>query len=145
RRTEHILPITVKTGPFPDFATDLQAATVAAACTAKGKSVIEETIFEGRWGHIPELRRMGAKISIDRGAAYIEGVSQLSGAPVEAGDIRGAAALALAALGAKGTTKIYGVDHLRRGYENFEDKLIKLGASVKYKFEDMEDMLAVGC
>lgn len=137
--------VTVQTGPFPEFATDLQALLMAAVTIADGKSTIEENVFEGRFGHVAELCRMGARISVEGRLATVTGVADLSGAPVEAFDIRGAAALMIAALAARGTTQLLEPQHLRRGYSGLESKLCQLGAQVGVKVVDPEDFLAVGC
>ena len=116
KRCESIKPVTVRTEPFPGFATDIQAPLMAALCLADGESSIEETIFEGRFGHVSELCRMGASITVDQRIAKIKGVKQLSGAIVEAGDIRAGAALVIAGLVAEGKTQILEPQHIRRGY-----------------------------
>ena len=138
-------PISVTTAPFPGFATDLQALLMAALGLADGESIIEESIFEGRFAHAAELGRMGAEIKIDGRIAKITGVSEYSGAPVEANDIRAAACLVIAACSAEGITKIYEPHHIRRGYSNLTSKLKSLGASVGFKLEDAEDFLFAGC
>lgn len=136
---------TVVTGPFPEFPTDLQAPIMAALCTANGESCIEEHIFEGRFGNVSELCRMGAKIRVDERTAYITGISHLSGATVEGRDIRAAASLVIAGLGAEGVTHLQEIQHLRRGYDNMVAKLNGLGASVKIASENIEDYFSVGC
>lgn len=122
-------PVDVETLPYPGFPTDLQQPLVAAMCLADGTSVVRETIFD-RFRYVDELRRMGADIKIEQGTAIIRGVPQLTGAPVEITDLRAGAALAIAALAAEGRTELYGVEILDRGYEFFEDKLRKLGATI---------------
>ncbi len=144
-RNGPILPISTKTEPFPGLATDLQAPLLAALTLAHGESVIEENIFEGRFGHVPELARMGAQIDIQDRKAVIKGVPSLSGAPVESTDIRGGAALVVAGLAAEGVTKIHEIDHLRRGYDRLEAKLRGLGADVSCRPEEIEDLVAIGC
>ena len=123
-------PVRAATGPFPEFATDLQPLLVAALTTVSGESTVEEFMYDGRFGHVSELLRLGADITVNERALLIRGVSRLSGAPLEGGDIRGAAALAIAGLAAHGTTQLSGVHHIRRGYERFEAKLRGLGARV---------------
>jgi UDP-N-acetylglucosamine 1-carboxyvinyltransferase len=145
KREGPILPISTKTEPFPGLATDLQAPLLAALTLAHGESVIEENIFEGRFGHVPELARMGASIDIQDRKAIIKGVPTLSGAPVEATDIRGGAALVVAGLAAEGITKIHEIDHLRRGYDRLEAKLKGLGAEVSCRPEEIEVLVAFGC
>ena len=137
--------IAIATAPFPGFATDLQAPLMAMLATASGTSTIEETIFEGRFGHVSELNRMGAKISLEDKRAIIEGVPQLTGCPVEGGDIRAAAALVIAALGAEGTSTLHEVHHLRRGYEYIERKISSLGGKIRRKVESPDDILSSGC
>jgi UDP-N-acetylglucosamine 1-carboxyvinyltransferase len=121
----------VKTMPYPGFPTDVQQPMAAALCLAEGTSVVEETIYESRTGHIPELNRMGAKIRQEGRASIITGVEKLRGASVEASDLRAGAALVLAGLAAQGKTSVRNVHFIDRGYENFEDKLSSLGAKIK--------------
>lgn len=127
---KRLKPIDLETAPYPGFPTDLQQPLVAAMCIADGTSVIRENIFD-RFRYVDELRRMGADIKVERETAIIRGVSQLTGAPVEVTDLRAGAALVIAGLAASGTTEIYGLDIIDRGYENFEDKLQQLGADIK--------------
>jgi UDP-N-acetylglucosamine 1-carboxyvinyltransferase len=138
-------PVNASTGPFPRFATDIQAPLMAALCVAEGASTIEENIFEGRYGHVSELCRMGADIQVSERVATIRGVKRLTGAPVEAFDIRAAAALVIGALAAEGTTTIAEPQHLRRGYEELETKLSLLGARIGAKLADPEDFMFTGC
>lgn len=140
-----IRPVHVKTAPFPGFATDLQAPLMAALTLADGTSTIEETIYEGRFGHASELARLGAKIGISDRTVTIEGVSELNGAPVDGLDIRAAASLAIAGFAAKGKTELREVHHLRRGYEHFERKVSGLGARVWSRVSDPEDFIFAGC
>lgn len=140
-----LLPVRAKTGPFPELATDLQAPLMAALATARGESVIEETVYEGRFGHVSELSRIGAKISVSGTTATITGVEELSAAPVEIGDIRAGAALAIAALAARGESRLFEIHHIRRGYEDFEGRLRRLGAHAVFKIESPEDYLMSGC
>ena len=139
--------VDISTGPFPEFPTDLQAPLMAALCFAQGTSRIEENIFEGRFGHVSELCRMGADIKVnDRAALINSGTgSKMSGAEVEGMDIRAAAALVIAALGCDGKSIIGEIQHLRRGYENLEAKLSALGAKVGCKIRDPEDYIFSGC
>ena len=123
-------PGEIETGPYPDFPTDVQAQMMAFLCTVPGRSVITENIFENRFMHVAELRRLGAKIHVKGKEAVIEGGVQLSGAPVMCTDLRAGAALVLAALGARGETEILRVYHLDRGYEGMEKKLQALGANI---------------
>ena len=124
-------PFDVVTKPHPGFPTDLQAQYMALMAIASGNTLIKETIFENRFMHVPELTRMGAKISINHQEAKICGVKKLKGAKVMASDLRASMCLILGALSASGTSEIDGVYHLDRGYENLENKLTNLGAIVK--------------
>ncbi len=126
-----IKPVDVTTGPFPDFPTDLQAQFMAMMCLAEGTSVQEETIFENRFMHVPELIRMGAKIDVHGGTATVTGVPQMQGAPVMATDLRASVSLLLAGLAAEGETRVNRVYHLDRGYERIEEKLGAVGATVE--------------
>lgn len=128
---KRIRSVDVKTQPYPGFPTDMQAQFMVLMSLAKGLSVISETIFENRFIHVSELRRMGADIRIQGDSAIIQGVEGLSGAPVMASDLRASASLILAGLAADGVTEISRVYHLDRGYEGLDQKLVKLGAKVK--------------
>lgn len=125
--------VDIKTMPYPGFPTDMQSVLGAVLTTAKGTSIIIENIFENRYKYMNELQRMGAKIQIEGKMAVIKGVRRLSGSTVSSTDLRGGAALVLAGLGAKGTTKVENIEYIQRGYENFEEKLSKLGASIFIK------------
>jgi UDP-N-acetylglucosamine 1-carboxyvinyltransferase len=121
----------IRTMPYPGFPTDMQAQFMALMAMAGGTSVIRETIFENRFMHVAELRRMGADIEIEGGVATVRGVTKLKGADVMATDLRASASLVVAGLGATGTTTIHRLYHLDRGYERIEEKLIGLGATVE--------------
>ncbi|MCU9850148.1 UDP-N-acetylglucosamine 1-carboxyvinyltransferase [Defluviimonas sp. WL0024] len=123
--------VDVKTEVFPGFPTDLQAQMMALLATAKGTSVLEETIFENRFMHAPELMRMGAEIEVHGGHATVHGVERLKGAPVMATDLRASVSLILAGLGAEGETVVSRVYHLDRGYERVEEKLSACGARIE--------------
>ena len=123
--------VNVRTEPVPGFPTDLQAQMMAALCTANGVSVLEETIFENRFMHAPELLRMGAKIDVHGGTATVTGVKNLRGARVMATDLRASVSLILAGLAAEGETVVSRVYHLDRGYERVEEKLSALGAKIE--------------
>lgn len=123
--------INIKTQEYPGFPTDLQQPMSALLCTAKGDSVVIETIFESRFKHLNEMRRMGAHVRILDQTAIIEGVSELYGAPVRATDLRAGAALVVAGLMAKGTTEIDDPEYIARGYEHIEEKLRSLGAAIR--------------
>ena len=129
-RPGDIKGVDITTQPFPGFPTDLQAPFMALMATAKGTSIITEKIYENRMQHIPELQRMGASIRLQGNTAVIEGVPELSGAPVVGGDLRSSACMVLASLAAKGTSKVEGLNHLDRGYEAIEEKLNKCGANI---------------
>ena len=120
----------IQTAPYPGFPTDLQAPFMSLLTLAKGTSIISETIFEDRFQHVSELQRMGAAIKVDLRTAFVKGVRELSGAMVEATDLRAGAALVLAGLGAEGTTVVDRVYHIDRGYESFETQLRDLGANI---------------
>lgn len=126
-----LTPVNIRTHPYPGFPTDVQAQFMALMVLAQGQSVITETVFENRFMHVAELRRMGAEILIDGHTAIVRGVKQLSGAPVMATDLRASASLVLAGLAAKGQTLISRVYHIDRGYQEMEKKLSKLGASIR--------------
>lgn len=121
----------IKTLPYPGFPTDMQAQFTAYLTLAEGTSMVIESVFENRFMHVEELRRMGAKIKIDGRSAVIEGVEKLSGAPVKATDLRAGAALILAGLAAEGTTEVMNIYHVERGYVNIVEKLQSLGAKIK--------------
>ena len=121
----------VKTLPYPGFPTDMQAQIMALLCLAEGTSIISESIFEDRFMHVGELKRMGANIRLEGNTAIVNGVDTLCGAPVMATDLRASASLVLAALVARGETEITRVYHLERGYECVEDKLSQLGAAIE--------------
>jgi len=123
-------PVDVITAPYPGFPTDLQPAHSVLGSVAAGTSIVEETIFDGRFNYIDEIARMGADVRVVGQVAIIKGVPKLTGAPVEATDIRAAAALVLAGLVAEGQTEIDGVHFLDRGYEKFAVKLQSLGAQI---------------
>lgn len=123
--------VDIKTMPYPGFPTDMQSVFTSMLCTAKGTSVIVENIFENRYRYTNELKRMGAKISIEGKIAIVKGVRKLSGATVEATDLRGGAAVVIAGLVAKGKTKVNNIEYILRGYENLDKKLNKIGAKIK--------------
>jgi UDP-N-acetylglucosamine 1-carboxyvinyltransferase len=121
----------IKTLPYPGFPTDMQAPFMSLLALSDGDSVITETVFENRMGHVPELNRMGADIRLKGNHAIIRGVPMLSGAPVMATDLRAAAALVVAGLAAQGKTTIQGLHHLDRGYDRLEQKLQQVGARLR--------------
>jgi len=142
---DRLRPVHLSTAPFPGLATDLQALLMAVLTLADGESTIEENVFEGRFGHVAELCRMGAQIRVEDRVATVVGVPSLSGAEVEALDIRAGAALVIAGIAAQGTTTIHEPHHLRRGYEALELKLQGLGAQIGRKISDADDFAFSGC
>ena len=130
-KSKNIKNIYIKTDPYPGFPTDLQAQIMILMTQAKGLSKIKESIFENRFMHVPELKRMGAKIEIRNNTAYISGPSYLTGAEVMATDLRASVSLVLAGLIADKRTKINRIYHLDRGYQDLEKKLIKCKARIK--------------
>ncbi len=124
-------PVEMTTQPYPGFPTDLQAQLMALLCLADGMSVVSERIFPDRFLHVGELNRMGARVRKEGATAIIHGVKELHGAPIMASDLRASAALVLAAMAAKGSTRIDRVYHIDRGYEKIEQKLIAVGADIE--------------
>lgn len=122
--------IDIKTMPYPGFPTDMQAQLMALTAVSDGTSIITETVFENRFMHVNELKRMGAKIKIEGRTAIVQGVKRLTGAQVKATDLRAGAALVLAALAAEGETEISNLCHIDRGYENLIEKLQDIGADI---------------
>ena len=130
QKGRHLKPVKVRTAPYPGFPTDLQAQVMALLSTVKGTSVVIENVFENRFLHVEELRRLGAQITVEGRVAVIEGVRKLQAAPVKATDLRASASLVLAALGAEGVTEISDIYHLKRGYEAICEKFNGIGAKV---------------
>ncbi|HAZ1215830.1 TPA: UDP-N-acetylglucosamine 1-carboxyvinyltransferase [Enterococcus faecium] len=128
---KHILPTDVETMPHPGFPTDMQAQMTAIQLVAEGTSVVTETVFENRFQHLEEMRRMNAHVKIDGNVAIMDGNHELQGAEVYATDLRAAAALVLAGLKANGITRVRNLNYLDRGYYNFHIKLQQLGADVE--------------
>jgi UDP-N-acetylglucosamine 1-carboxyvinyltransferase len=124
-------PTDIKTMPYPGFPTDMQAQMMTLLSTVEGTSVVVETIFENRYMHVPELRRMGADIKIEGRVAIIKGNKRWEGACVEASDLRAGAALILAGIYAKGETQIFQLEHIDRGYEKIHTKLKNIGADIR--------------
>jgi UDP-N-acetylglucosamine 1-carboxyvinyltransferase len=129
--SEVIRNIDIKTNPYPGFPTDMQAQIMAMMCLADGQSIITERIFENRFMHVSELKRMGADISVEGNTAIVRGRPKLQGAPVMATDLRASASLVLAGLAAEGVSEVSRVYHLDRGYERLEEKLSGVGARIK--------------
>ena len=126
-----IRSVDIRTSPYPGFPTDMQAQMMALMCFADRTSVISETVFENRFMHVSELKRMGADVRVEGHSAIVKGVSSLSGAPVMATDLRASASLILAGLAAEGQTKISRVYHIDRGYDRIVEKLSNLGADIR--------------
>ncbi len=141
RRVKALSRTNIKTMPYPGFPTDMQPPVVAALSLAAGTSIINESIFTSRFRYVDELKRMGARIQVDGQIAIVEGVQLLTGAPVEACDLRAGAALVIAGLSAAGTTEVSGVTHIERGYEEFVEKLVGLGADLRrVEYPDARDI-----
>jgi UDP-N-acetylglucosamine 1-carboxyvinyltransferase len=130
RREGPLRPVNVTTAPHPGFPTDMQAQFLVLMCFARGESLISETIFENRFMHVPELHRMGARVSLRGHTAVVEGVDTLYGASVMATDLRASASLVIAGLVAQDETEVRRVYHIDRGYERIEEKLQGLGAMI---------------
>ncbi len=133
--TKKLKPIKVKTLPYPGFPTDMQAQFMALETIIEGESEVIETVFENRFMHVDELRKLGANIDVEDRTATVKGVEKLHGAEVRATDLRAGAALVIAALCASGDTKLSDIYHIDRGYEDFEEKFRSLGAKV-YRVEE---------
>jgi UDP-N-acetylglucosamine 1-carboxyvinyltransferase len=131
KRSARLKGAAIETAPYPGFPTDVQAQMMALMSTVDGNSIVTETIFENRFMHVPEMGRMGTKITLKGNSALIEGVETLSAAPVMCTDLRASAALILCALVAHGESEIQRVYHLDRGYEKIDEKLTKLGAKIR--------------
>ena len=131
RTSGKLRAMSVRTAPYPGFPTDMQAQFMALNTIASGTALITETIFENRFMHVQELRRLGARIEVEGNAAVVTGVDGLDGATVMATDLRASASLVIAGLIARGETTIERVYHLDRGYEAIEEKLSKLGARIR--------------
>ena len=123
--------VNISTAPYPGFATDMQAQLMAMLCLAQGTSVLNETIFENRYMHVPELGRMGAQIETSGRTAIVHGVGKLTGAEVMATDLRASMSLVIAGLAAEGETQVHRLYHLDRGYERLEEKLALVGAQIE--------------
>jgi len=130
RAAEGLRGVDITTGPFPEFATDLQAPTMALMAMASGASAITETVFERRFHHVGELRKLGANISVVGRTALVRGVPRLHGATATCSDVRAAAALVVAGLSAAGETRLDVLEHLDRGYDGMTEKLAAIGADI---------------
>jgi len=124
-------PLSVVAEPYPGLPSDLQAPCTAVACLAEGRSTVSDRVFPGRFAHLDELNRLGARIGLCGATAIVEGVPRLSGSTVASSDLRASAALVLAGLAAEGETRVLRIDHLDRGYERLDEKLVGLGARIK--------------
>ena len=129
--TGNIKAVDIKTLPYPGFPTDMQAQLMAMLTIADGIGIVSETVFENRFMHVDELKRMGANIKVDGRSAIVDGVKKLSGCQVKATDLRAGAAMVLAGLVAEGETQIGCIHHIDRGYDGLVDKLCNLGADIK--------------
>ncbi len=134
----------VKTMPHPGFPTDMQPQIVSLLSCAGGISMINESVWETRYQYVDELKRMGAKVTVNGRVAVVEGVSRLKGAPVKATDLRAGAALMIAGLMAKGTTYVEDVRYIQRGYEDIVEKFVKLGADIHCQNKPYEEFIFVG-
>ena len=121
----------MKTLPYPGFPTDMQPQIAAVLCLAEGTSVLTEGVWDNRYRYVDEFRRMGAQIQVDGKIAVIEGVKSLTGAKVQACDLRAGAAMVIAGLAAQGTTEISCIHHIERGYEDIVRKLSGVGADIR--------------
>ena len=145
RRDGPLSRTNIKTMPYPGFPTDMQSQIGAVLCLAQGTSVITEGVWDNRYRYVDELRRMGARIQVDGKVAVIEGVEQLTGAPVNACDLRAGAAMVIAGLAAEGVTEVDSIHHIERGYENLVEKLIGVGADIRMiHVPDEETAVQVG-
>ena len=122
--------VDIKTMPYPGFPTDMQAQFMAMLAVAEGTGMVTETVFENRFMHVDELKRMGANIKIDGRTSVVEGVDHLTGCQVKATDLRAGAAMVLAGLVAEGETQVGYIHHIDRGYDNLVAKLVSLGADI---------------
>ena len=138
-------PLAISTAPYPGFPTDMQAQFMAMLALAEGESFLEETIFENRYMHVPELRRMGADIEVRGRSAIVQGGEPLTGAQVMATDLRASMSLVLAGLAAEGETEVLRVYHLDRGYERLEEKLSAVGATIERRERGLERASANAC
>jgi UDP-N-acetylglucosamine 1-carboxyvinyltransferase len=129
--TDELKAVDITTLPYPGFPTDAQAQFMALLSIAEGTSVINETVFENRFGHVAEINRMGANVKIEGHSAVIQGVKQLQGAQVKATDLRAGAALVLAGMVSEGVTEIDDIYHIDRGYPQIEKDLVSLGAHIR--------------
>jgi UDP-N-acetylglucosamine 1-carboxyvinyltransferase len=130
RRVDHLKRANLKTMPYPGFPTDMQPQITTVLCLAEGTSIVTEGVWKTRYRYVDELNKMGANIKVDGQVAIIEGVPEITGAPVKAFDLRAGAAMVIAGLAAKGVTQVEEVTNIERGYENLVEKLVNLGADM---------------
>ena len=143
RRTERLQRTNIKTLPYPGFPTDMQPQITTVLSLAEGTSLVTESVWNNRYRYVDELKRMGAKIQVDDKTAVVEGVEKLTGAPIQACDLRAGAALVIAALAAQGVSEIMGVQYIERGYENIIGKLKGIGADIRtVDIPDADDLQA---
>mgnify|MGYP000317749961 CR=1 FL=1 len=142
RRSGPLQKANVKTMPYPGFPTDMQPQITTVLCLAEGTSLVTESVWNNRYRYVDELKRMGASIQVDDKTAVVEGVDHLTGAPIQACDLRAGAALVIAALAAKGESEISCVQYIERGYEDIIGKLRALGADIRAVEEPDEDVLS---
>ena len=138
RRDTPLRKCNVKTMPHPGFPTDMQPQIAAVLALAEGTSILNENVWENRFRYVEELKRMGAQITVEGKSAIIEGVDFLKGAPVRAVDLRAGAAMIIAALAARGTTKIEEIEHIQRGYEDIVEKFVGLGADMYLRIDPQD-------
>jgi UDP-N-acetylglucosamine 1-carboxyvinyltransferase len=142
RRTGKLQKTNIKTLPYPGFPTDMQPQITTVLALAEGTSLVTESVWSSRYRYVDELKRMGANIQVDDKTAVIEGVEHLTGAPIQAYDLRAGAAMVIAALAAHGTSEISQVQYIERGYEDIIEKLRALGANIQSVDEPDLDMEA---
>ena len=138
RREGKLTKTNIKTLPYPGFPTDMQPQIAAVLSLAEGTSILNENVWENRFRYVEELKRMGAQITVEGKSAIIEGVEYLKGAPVRAVDLRAGAAMIIAALAARGTTKIEEIEHIQRGYEDIVEKFVGLGADMYLRVDPQD-------
>lgn len=141
RATDPLKAVDIKTMPHPGFPTDMQSQMMALMLTAQGTSIITETVFENRFMHVEEFRRMNASAKIEGRSVFVEGSDDLQGAEVAATDLRAAASLILAGLVSEGITRVTALHHLDRGYVNFHEKLAALGAQIERVSEEVQEQI----
>lgn len=131
KSSKNLKGVNIKTLPYPGFPTDVQQPMSALLCVSKGRSIINESIWESRFKHVDELKKMGATVKVEGRTAIIDGADRLTGAVVKATDLRAGAAMIIAGLIAEGTTEVLNIEHIDRGYPNIENKFNELGANIK--------------